>query len=567
MASQLFSESEVRRLLAQDAGQYLELRSVWDRSGPAPKPIDRNKVRDAIAEIVAAFANADGGTLVLGVEEDGTPTGHAYSDKAVADFFAVPERRLRPAVCVATQRLELDGAELLVIQVPPHGEAVTLGGRGSPVRVADQVLRGPHEVINGRKAAYHRAGFERQTRPEASLEDLDLRLAAGFLSPSAIAGRGVVEVLVAYGLVIPRGGGFAVTNAALLLFGRPPFPRWHPQAGVRLFRVRGTERRPGRDRNVERLGRIDPPLARAIPTTRAAIAAQVRRSVQLHDLFLREMPEYPDFAWQAGLINALAHRDYADQGLEVEVWLFDDRMEIQNPGALLPPVTLDALRARSRVHASRNPLLARVLVDAGMTSEGDEGIPRIHEEMEESFLRPPEFEVAGGTFTLVLRNTPVFEGPGDAWLAVIGGLPVSPNQKRVLLAHPAGFTNKDYQVMTGLDRDPAEREIAVLVDAGIVRSAGRSGRGARYRVSPNLWDSERWLERRLPTLRIAFSTSREPGRSRTITCSDYRNLFDLTRIAATRELRRLVELSLLRPAGEERGARFLPGPRFPADGS
>ena len=546
-------------------GSTSSSRSLWDRSGPAPKLLDRKKVRDTIAEVVAAFANADGGTLILGAEDDGTPTGHGYPGAAVTDFFKVPERRLRPAVRVATQRLALDAAELLIIQVPLHPEAVMVDGNGFPCRVGDQVIREPQEVINERKSEYRRVGFERQTRPEASLEELDLRLAAEFLSPSAIAGRAVIDVLVAYGLVIPRGGGFAVTNAALLLFGRPPFPRWHPRAGARLFRVRGTERRPGRDRNVEQLGRIDPPLARAIPTARAAIAAQIRRSERLHNLFFKEMPEYPEFAWQDGVVNAFAHRDYADHGREVEVWLFDDRMEIQSPGVLSPPVTLDDLRARSRVHASRNPLMARVLVDAGIMREEGEGIPRIHEEMEESFLKPPEFDLAGGAFTLVLRNTPIFEGPSDVWLALVADLPVSPNQKRALLAHPEGFTNKDYQALTGLDRDQAYREIAEMVDAGIVRSAGRLGRGAKYRVSPNLRDGEWWLERRLPKLRVAFSNLRQIASPRKITNSDYRSLFNVTRIAAVRELRRLVDKGFLRLEGEKRGAHYLPGPRFPKD--
>ena len=65
-------------LLQREEGQFLEFKSLWDRDATSRKVLDRRKVRDAIAEYVAAFANADGGTLVLGVEDDGAVAGHGY---------------------------------------------------------------------------------------------------------------------------------------------------------------------------------------------------------------------------------------------------------------------------------------------------------------------------------------------------------------------------------------------------------------------------------------------------------------------------------------------------------
>ena len=68
----LFSEAELRGLLQRGEGQFLEFKSLWDRNGPKRKRLSRRQVRDTIVEYVAAFANADGGTLVLGVDDDGT---------------------------------------------------------------------------------------------------------------------------------------------------------------------------------------------------------------------------------------------------------------------------------------------------------------------------------------------------------------------------------------------------------------------------------------------------------------------------------------------------------------
>lgn len=250
-------------------------------------------------------------------------------------------------------------------------------------------------------------------------------------------------------MIAPRAGGFAITNAALLLFGKRPFARWHPHAGIRMFRVAGTQRRHGKYRNVTQLeGPIEPPLALAIPEAHRLAASQIKRSETLHDLFFREMPEYPEFAWQEAIINAIAHRDYNDQGREIEVWFFDDRMEVLSPGDLVPPVTLERLRRRHPSHASRNPLLVRVLAQVGIMRDEGEGIPRIFEEMQESLLKDPEITVEASQFCVVLRNEPAVAGPSAEWQGVVASLDLGATQKRVLLAHPDGFSDADYQAAT-----------------------------------------------------------------------------------------------------------------------
>ena len=93
---EIFSEDEVRELLKQDEGQFLEFKSLWRLGSNTRKVLDRREVRDTIAECVAAFANSDGGTLLIGVDDDGTPSGHGYPEEAIVDFLAVPERRPYP---------------------------------------------------------------------------------------------------------------------------------------------------------------------------------------------------------------------------------------------------------------------------------------------------------------------------------------------------------------------------------------------------------------------------------------------------------------------------------------
>jgi len=558
-ASPLFTEAELRALLSRDEGQFLEFKSLWDRSVEPPTALDRRKVRDGIAEYVAAFANADGGTLVLGVDDEGVVTGHGYPDGVIEEFFAATEKRLRPAVRCRTERLSLDGHEVLVLDVPMSAEAVMVDGNGFPYRVGDTVRREPQEVINQRKQAYRTVGYEARIRPEATIDDLDLELARAFFFESPLGKRGTGELLVRLGLVHARGTGLAITNAALLLFARQPALSWHPRAGIRFFRVDGTSREHGTRRNVAQLERFDPPIALALPQALKYAATQVRRSEKLHDLFFRETPEYPEFAWQEALVNAIAHRDYEMQGLETEVWFYDDRMEVRSPGDLIPPVTLEALRAHAPAHASRNPLLVRALVEAGIMRDEGEGIPRMFDEMHQSFLREPGFDFAHGVFGVTLFNVPIFVGPSLEWQRLVGDLPLTLAQKRVLLARPERFTNEDYRELNGVDRDDAYREIQQLVQAGVVLATGAAGRGAAYRVSPSLIQRRGFLESRLPVLRRHFR-----GEAR-LTNADYRRLFALPREAAKGELRDLVQKHFLRIEGERRGAHYVALPALGSD--
>ncbi|MFN0244260.1 MAG: ATP-binding protein [Planctomycetota bacterium] len=554
----LFAEAEVELLLARDEGQFLEFKSLWDRSEEPRKALDRRKARDFIAEHVAAFANSDGGTLILGVDDDGTPSGHGYPDDTIEEFFAVPDRRLRPSVACRVQRRTIAGHELILFEVPIGVEAVMVDGNGFPYRVGDRVIREPQEIINSRKTAYRRLGFEQRTRPEATLDDVDLELAARFLSATPFRGRPAEELLRRYGLAHPKSGSLALTNACLLLFGKSPTSRWHPRAGIRLFKTSGSDREHGARRNVTQIARIDPPLAAALSETQRVAREHIRRSEKLHDLFFREMPEYPTFAWQEAIVNAVAHRDYEDQSREIEIWFYDDRMEVKSPGEPIPPVTLDSLRSRQPVHASRNPLLVRVLADVGIMREEGEGIPRIFDEMESSYLAGPEFRTDASDFTVTLRNEPIFSGPSTEWQDVVRALPLAPSQRRMLLAHPGGFTNADYQRLGAVDRDQAYREIQDMVAQGVILPAESHGRGAVYRLAPHLHEAQAFLQARLPQLRELLL--RRPF----LKNADYRVMFGLTRVAALRELTSLSEHGYLKREGERRGARYLPGPALRA---
>jgi len=231
--------------------------------------------------------------------------------------------------------------------------------------------------------------------------------------------------------------------------------------------------------------------------------------------------------------------------------MFDDHLEIRSPGLPPKPVTLERLRNRERVHASRNPLIVRVLSDLGYMREVGEGIPRMFEEMERNGLYPPELTIeAEALFTVRLRNQPVYSPEDVAWLDRYADRALTPNAKRILLyarAHGLSFTSRDYQEVCGVDLYTASREIRELVWKGVVRLPQKGGRV--YQVVEPGKGAEAPAE-----VKALEPKLRQEG---FVTSADIQRLLGISRFAATRMARRLVELGWLRREGTRRGTKYL----------
>ena len=514
--------SLLNRLLARDEGQFLEFKSAHERPGGVR--LKRRKaagVARDIAETLSAMANADGGTLLLGVEDDKTVTGVDYPDDKLALFRQATQNLLRPPLKARLTELTHEGHLVLAFEVDPSIVPHQLTDGRYLLRVRDQNLPFPADQIAVLKSARASGQYERQFVHEARFEDLDPDLLARFVQHLGDP-RPAEEILYRdYRLIDFHNGRPRLTLAALLLFAKDPL-RWHPRCGVDFVKFEGTERRYGPELNVVRRARI----------------------------------EYPTFAWQEAIVNAVAHRDYSLTGTPTEVWMFDDRLEVRSPGELPGPVTLERLLRRERVHFSRNPLLVRVLTDLGYMRDLGEGIPRMFEVMERSYLRPPEFGQDGFMFQVTLRNTPVYDLQIQRWLAQFADYPLNQRQRRILAyAHQHGraFTNHAYQKVNEVDRDLAYREIQEMIGLGIVkRSAGRYSRTYLV-VEP----SESFP---IPdNLAAIIDVLSEKGY---VANKDLRTAWDVSRFVAWRRVTELVEEGFLRKEGEKSGTKYFPAERL-----
>ena len=174
--------------------------------------------------------------------------------------------------------------------------------------------------------------------------------------------------------------------------------------------------------------RIEAPALRLIQEAEKLIGERVQERVLPRDLFFREKFAYPSFTWKEALINAIAHRDYSLEGSAISVWIFDDRIEIRSPGKLPGPVKAQKILVHDRIHYARNPLMARVLTDAGFMHSLGDGLPRIFQEMDQQGLNPPEWKEEEVFFCLVFRNTPILDESTLSWLKQFSDYTLTPDK-------------------------------------------------------------------------------------------------------------------------------------------
>lgn len=140
---------------------------------------------------------------------------------------------------------------------------------------------------------------------------------------------------------------------------------------------------------------FDLPIPKIIRGASTLISSLLREFQYLgDDGQFAAIPEYPQFAWFEGVVNAVIHRDYAFAGDYISVSMHDDRLEIISPGRLPNTVTLDNMRT---TRYARNPRIARALVEFGWARELNEGVQRIYNEMQEMFLKEPIYSEPGGS--------------------------------------------------------------------------------------------------------------------------------------------------------------------------
>lgn len=235
-------------------GQFREFKSAY--SGPPGSKVARS-TRDIcrdVSEALVAFANADGGELLIGVEDDGEVTGvNLLSEEAIESIRKAPQSHVHsdtPLQSVICRIAEVNSRKVVYFRIAKATKLIHLTSDGRCLKRSDlETIPVSAERIQFERREVFSREYDREFVDGASVADLDedlIRIVADQISPGISTDKCLQYLgLAEYDTV----AGLKVRRAALLLFGNN-LERWHPRVQVRIMRVIGTELGSGSDYNV-----------------------------------------------------------------------------------------------------------------------------------------------------------------------------------------------------------------------------------------------------------------------------------------------------------------------------
>ncbi|MBF1682451.1 MAG: putative DNA binding domain-containing protein [Selenomonas artemidis] len=397
------TQSRINPMLTLEYMQTAEENKYFDRKSARIRPSD-------LAPIISAFANADGGTIAIGVSDKmHTMEGINFiGEDRLNELIVAPKNCCKPMPEFDYELLDIENAQgqadrLLLLHIKKSVDYIVRTGNDSTyLRIGDKTkeLKGK-DLVNLEYAKSTR-NYEDEINRDATLADLDEDLLREYRRRLGADDSTDYPVLKARGFIKTVGSREFLTNAAVLLFAKN-IARFYPNCRIRFLRYEGTTAMSGTKINISRDKSIELPLLRIVDAARGFIATQLREFTMLDVKSgkFRIVPEYPEFAWQEGLVNAVTHREYAMSGNFIKVSMYDDRLEIESPGRLPNIVTLENIR---ETRYSRNPRISRVMTEFGWVRELNEGVKRIYEDMAGLFLDDPVYSEPGESLRLVLKN-------------------------------------------------------------------------------------------------------------------------------------------------------------------
>jgi ATP-dependent DNA helicase RecG len=431
----------------------------------------KKSFNDEALETIGAFANAGGGTIIIGIKDSGEICGFQVGKKTIEDIANQIQDATDPRLQPSLSTMVFENNTLVIIQVPPVS-GVPLSVRGKYFkRTGKTNQRMSHEEIMQRMIRSTGLSWDATVEPTATLDDLNYQQIDNFIQKVKDIGRKPIpnkissqEFLSKLELVRNE----TPTRAALLLFGKNP-ESFFSSAFLKLGRFR-TPIHIVDDREIH--GNLFEQLDGAINwfrerlETEFIITGNPEREVKW---------EYPLKAIREAVTNAIVHRDYTSLA-HSQIRLYDDHLKIWNAGGLPPSLTPEKLLVE---HDSvpRNRKIAEAFFYCGLIEQWGSGTLRIVEELQDSGLPSPQFVSESNHFRLTLYRDIFTEDH-------LRKMDLSDRQLKIIayLKTHGNITSSIYQSLVNVSKRTAIRELNDLKNKGIISKEGTAGPGTLYKL-------------------------------------------------------------------------------------
>lgn len=336
---------------------------------------------EGLVDEIVGMTNTEGGTLYLGIEDDGRVSGIVKHHQDPIGLAALIANRTRPSLSVRTEILYSDDLPVMAISIPKSYSVIaTVSGKilkrrlkvdGSP----EVIPMYPYEIYT-RLSDLRKLDFSTQPIQDGTAEDLDpnqlFRLRETIQNQNGdqqLLALSDEELEQALRLTVRVGEAVYPTLTGLLLVGKESsLKRLIPTAGAVFQVMQGTR--------VVMNESFTKPIMELVELFSSYMKAWNPEKEFDYGMFRIPIPEFSKPAFREGLINAFAHRDYSMMG-SVRIQVSDEGLTISNPGGFIEGITLENLLTAEP--CGRNPLLSDALKRIGLAERTGRGIDRIFE--------------------------------------------------------------------------------------------------------------------------------------------------------------------------------------------
>ncbi len=468
----LSNEQRVRNAIVLGESHFREFKTALEGRMDNKHPRRATLICRDIAEALVAFANADGGELLIGVEDDGTVTGLNHNETDINSMLnAANTHILNPQEfpLIKSEIVSIDGNQILMFSVAKSVQKIFQLTDGRCVRRRDKSTMPClfEDLIFERKEQLSRE-YDREFLDSADISDLDIDLLKK-VANEYMLGMSPEQYLQQLNLGEYVSSGMKLRRAAILLFAKD-ISRWEPNCQMRIVKVNGDKILSGNQYNVLIDDYVSGNIFQLLQSGWERLRPYLSQRVSFgEDSRFEQSYSYPESACREALINAIAHRDYATQN-PITITFYNDRLDFESPGELLTGISIEALRKRKGVHESRNSYISRVLREGKFMREMGEGLNRIYQLMAEQELKEPELFSGQNIYRITLHHKSIYSQKEQSWLRIFQGYDLDIDQKRVVIA---GMGKKElapkdiYAALRSDDRNRYDKCVTALRVKGI----------------------------------------------------------------------------------------------------
>lgn len=433
---------------------------------------------ERLKEHINAFGNSTtGGLFVFGVSKDFSFHDEALNQDSITERIAsVAHDAQVPSLRTIVHHITLSSKVLLAIEILPSSQLpVFIRSRdpwtkGAFKRSGSSTLPMTEQEIRSLMARSQHFSFDSEPVTDAKIEDLDpAALEEHFSVYKANLGLSAsnTQVLLDNKIIVANGNGYLPTLAGWLMFANNPQKIRSLKNASIEFQLFKDKTRSEQVRILSINGTLPQQVSLAIDT----LLQHVWKIPKLQGIKREEISSYDQVTFREVITNAVVHRDYQLLHQPVKIAMFSDRIEVENPGGLLPGLTtLNLLHKR----AWRNESIAALMAKVGLGEMDGQGIDRIYAATHKLKVPAPTLYDENRSFKIVLSAPKEYDHytPAEKRLTVL-----------VLLILEQEVDNEGVRNVFNIDVGKASTILKLLVEDGMIRRVGPSMKFAKYRLT------------------------------------------------------------------------------------